>query len=119
MRNKIIAVNAVIVLIVGLLSFVILRAAVTAAASNTGQLTERAKHDAQGAAARFQLDGLRVERWLATKAAEPATLDAIGKASPSARGEAATALCDSIASSAKGSPSFEGTVPSLVVLVDD
>ncbi len=119
MRNKIIAVNAVIVLIIGLLSFVILRAAVTAAASNTGQLTERAKHDAQGAAARFQLDGLRVERWLATKAAETATLDAIGKASPNARGEAATALCDQIGSAAKGSPSFEGIVPSLVVLVDD
>jgi len=115
-RNKIIAVNAVIIVIVGLLSFVIVRSALSAVAGNPAQLTARAKHDAQGAAARFQLDALRVERFLAAKASEQATLDAINKSTPNARGEAATALCDQIVSTAKGS--FEGAVPSLVELVD-
>jgi hypothetical protein len=117
-RNKIIAVNAIIIAIVGLLSFVIVRSALSAAAGNTSQLTNTAKHDAQGAAARFQLDALRAERFLAGKAGEQATLDAINKSTPSARGEAATALCDQIMSAAKGSSAFEGAVPALVVLTD-
>ena len=116
MRNKIIAVNAVIVVIIGLLSFVIVKSTLSASAGNPAQLTALAKHDAQGAAARFQLDALRMERFLAAKANEQATLDAVNKSTPNARGEAATNLCDQIMSVAKGS--FEGAVPSLVELVD-
>jgi hypothetical protein len=115
-RNKIIAVNAIIVVIIGLLSFVIVRSSLSSSAGNPAQLSALAKHDAQAAAARFQLDGLRVERFLAGKANESATLDAINKGTPTARGEAATALCDQIMSVAKGQ--FEGAVPSLVELVD-
>ncbi len=118
MRNKIIAVNAIIIAIVGLLSFVLVRASVTAAASPITQLTSDAKHDAQSASARLQLDGLRVERWLAGKAADPNTLDALNKADPSAGGPAATALCDSVIASAKTTPEFEGAVPAIVLLVD-
>ena len=115
MRNKIIAVNAVIVLIVGLLSFVLVRSMLSSAVDNPGQLSLEAKQDVQGASARLQFDALRMERWLASKATEPATADALSRATPSARGEAATALCDNIASVAKGV--FE-TAPSLVVVVD-
>lgn len=118
MRNKIIAVNAIIIAIVGVLSFVLMRSAITAAASPTTMLMGDAKHDAQGAAARLQLDGLRAERWLAGKAEEQSTLDALNKADPSAAGEAATALCDSIIAAAKTAPEFGGAVPALVVLVD-
>jgi hypothetical protein len=116
-RNKIIAVNAVIVVIIGLLSFVIVRSALNAASNNPAQLTAQAKHDAQGAAARFQLDALRGERFLAGKATDPATLDVISRGTPSARGEAATALCDQIISAARSNGGFE-PAPSLVVLVD-
>ena len=115
MRNKIIAVNALIVLIVGLLSFVLVRSTLSSAADNPAQLSDEAKHDVQGASARLQLDALRTERWLAATAAEPATVDALSKATPNARGEAATTLCDNLASVAKGM--FE-SAPSLVVLVD-
>ena len=117
MRNKIIAVNAIIIAIVGLLSFVLMRSALVAAASPTPQLLGDAKHNAQSASARLQLDGLRVERWLTEKAAEPHTQDALNKADPSAGGDAATALCDSIVAAAKTTPEFEGAVPSLVILV--
>lgn len=118
MRIKIIAVNAVIAIIIGILTFVMVRGTVTSAAGNTTQLSAEAKHDSQGASARLQLDGLRMERWLAGKAAEPTTLDVLGKASPGARGEAATAVCDTILSAAKQAPTLGGSVPSLVVLVD-
>jgi hypothetical protein len=115
MRNKIIAVNAIVVLIVGLLSFALVRSSLTAAASNGGQLSDNAKHAAQGAAARLQFDALRTERWLAAKATDPGAVDALSKATPSARGEAASSLCNVLASAATGM--FE-SAPSLVVLVD-
>lgn len=118
MRNKIIAVNAVIVLIVGLLSFVIVRQALVSATGNTPELTESAKRDAQSASARLQFDGLRIERWLGGKAAEPAAHDVVSKATPAARGDAATAFADAVLASAKSEPSFSGALPSLVVVID-
>jgi hypothetical protein len=61
MRNKIIAVNAVIVLIVGLLAFAIVRTQLAAETSSTDQLKRSAQRDVAGAAAQLQLDALRAE----------------------------------------------------------
>ena len=116
MRNKIIAVNAVIVLIVGLLAFAIVRTQLAAETSSTDQLKRSAHRDVAGAAAQLQLDGLRAERWLAMKANEPATRAALGKATPDARGDAARQLCDQIASAAGGAL---GAKPSIVAVVDN
>jgi len=116
MRNKIIAVNAVIVLIVGLLAFAIVRTQLAAETSSTDQLKRSAHRDVAGAAAQLQLDGLRTERWLAMKANEPATRAALGKATPDARGDAARQLCDQIASAAG---SALGAKPSIVAVVDN
>ncbi|HEY1955245.1 MAG TPA: hypothetical protein VGH28_06525 [Polyangiaceae bacterium] len=118
MRNKIIVVNAIIVAIVGVLAFVMMRASITSAASNTQALLDTAKHSALGASARLQVDGLKVERWLTVKAAEPAAADPLNKADPTAAGAAATQLCDAIVGAAKTAPDFEGRVPSLVLLTD-
>jgi hypothetical protein len=115
MRNKIIAVNAVIVLIVGLLSWAVMRSALTTAADNEAALSVAAKHAAFGASAKLQVDALRAELWLATRAAEPATLDATTKGTVAAQQEAAVARCDAVATSARGA--FDAA-PSLVVLVD-
>ena len=118
MRIKIIAVNALIVAIVGLLSFLVVRAAIAAATSNKDQVTTEAQNDVNGAAGRFQLDGLRAERWLAKPASEQATLDALTKASASARGDAATTRANDLISTSKNAPLFERNVPTLVALVD-
>jgi len=115
MRNKIIAVNAVIVLIVGFLSWAVMRGALSTAAENDAVLSADAKHAAFGASAKLQLDALRAELWLSTRSAEPATLDATTKGTVSAQQEAATARCDAVATAARGA--FE-SAPSLVVLVD-
>jgi hypothetical protein len=115
MRNKIIAVNAVIVLIVGLLAFAIVRTQIGAATSSADQLKKSAQRDATGAAAKLQLDALRSERWLAGRAGDAATRAALTKATPAARGDAATQLCDQIASDAAGTL---GRRPSIVALVD-
>ncbi len=122
MRIKIIAVNAIIVVLVGLLSFWVMRSASIGAANNPPVLLADAKHDVEGASARLQLDGLRVERWLAAKAAEPDTLNAtltvLTQADPTQAGRSATTVCDQVLAAAKSSPAFGGVSPSLVILVD-
>jgi hypothetical protein len=118
MRNKIIAVNAVIVALVGLLSFVMVRASLGAAVSNSTALDSSARRDAEGAVARFELDGLRAQTWLETKAGEPAALDALTRATSAARGEGATYVCDNALTASKSAPQFESTRPAVVFLLD-
>jgi hypothetical protein len=118
MRIKIIAVNALIVAVVGLLSFLLVRSSVGAATSNKDELTAGAQGDVNGAAGWVQLDGLRAERWLAAVANEPTTSDALTKATANARGDAATKVCDDLVSRTKNAPLFERNVPTLVALVD-
>jgi hypothetical protein len=116
MRNKIIAVNAVIVLITGLLAFAIVRATLVSAATNPAALMDRAKRDAQSSAAKMQLDGLRAERWLAGKAEEPAAGDALTRATQSARADASVQVADRVLTAAK--QAFTGNAPALVMVVD-
>ncbi len=118
MRIKIIAVNALIVVMVGLLSFMLVRSSVAAATSNKDQLTAGAQGDVNGAAGWVQLNGLRAERWLAAISSGPTTVDALTKATASARGDAATRACDELVSRMKNAPLFERNVPTLVALVD-
>lgn len=118
MRNKIIVVNAIIIAIVGVLAFVMTRTGIISAASNTTTLMDETKHDALGAGARLQVDGLKVERWLTVRASDPASADPLNKADKLAAGRGATQVCDGIVASAKTSPDFEGRVPSLVLLTD-
>ncbi len=115
MRNKIIAVNAVIVVIVGLLAFAIVRTQLALTTSSPEQLKKSAQRDAVGAAAKLQLDALRTERWLAAQAADPATKAALSKATPDARATAGRQLADQIANNAR---SALGTKPSIVAIVD-
>jgi hypothetical protein len=115
MRNKIITVNVIIVLIVGLLSWVLVRSSLTAAAGNTAEVANEAKHAVLGASARLELDALRTERWLSIRASEGQTADVVNRGTASAQSEAATARCDVVAAAAKGA--FE-SAPSLVAIVD-
>jgi hypothetical protein len=118
MRIKIIAVNALIVALVGLLSFLLVRSALSTATNNKDQSAQDAQNDVNGAAASLQLDGLRTERWLSGASTEQATLDALTKASPAARGDAATNRCNDIFNKMKNDPMFDKNVPTLVALID-
>jgi hypothetical protein len=119
LRNKIIAVNAIIVLIVGLLSWVLMRETISAAAGNQSVLLGDAKHEVQGASARLQLDALRAERWLNQRATDPAALDAFQKSTDSARKEAATSFCDRLLSDARTASTYEGLAPAVAMLIDE
>ncbi|MBX3229316.1 MAG: cache domain-containing protein [Labilithrix sp.] len=115
MRNKIIAVNAVIVLIVGLLAFAIVKTQLSLATGSTDALKKSAQQDAVGVAAKLQLDGLRAERWLAAKSAEKATGQSLSKATQDARAGAARQLSDQIANAATAAL---GAKPSFAAVVD-
>jgi hypothetical protein len=118
MRIKIIAVNALIVAIVGLLSFLLVRSSLGSAISNKDQLSAEAQENVNGAAGQLQLDGLRAERWLASASSAQGAVDALSKATASARGEAATKHCDDLVSQMKNAPLFDRNVPTLVAIVD-
>ncbi len=114
MRTKIIAVNAVILAIVGLLAFVVVRQTLAGSLNNSTVLTARARQDATTAAARLQLEALQLERWLAVKAQEPSTQEVLSRSTAEARGDAATSVCDRLVTEAKSM----GTAPALVLVVD-
>jgi hypothetical protein len=118
-RNKIIAVNAVIILIMGLLSYVLMHQAITAAASNPTALLADAKHGVQGASAWLQLDALRAERWLAQKSSDSGALDAFQKSTDSARKQAATTFCEHVLSDARTQGVYDGIAPAVAMLIDD
>lgn len=115
MRNKIIAVNAVIVLIVGLLAFAIVRTQLSGAASNPDQLKRSAQRDVLGAATQLQFDGLRTQRWLAIRAADPSARAVLTRATPGARGDAARQFADQLVLAA---PAAIGAKPAIVAVVD-
>jgi hypothetical protein len=113
MRGKIIAVFAVIVLIVGGLSYALARASL-------GGMTDQgeASRALTAAIAQLRVDGLVLERWLDARAVEPKLLEAFNAGTAPARAEAATSAADAILKAAASSPELDKIVPSLVVLID-
>src|SRR5262249_54213621 len=113
MRGKIIAVFAVVVLIMGSLSYALTRATL-------GDLSTpgEAPRALAAASAKLQLDGLVLERWLATRANDPRLREPFNAALASARAEGATSFANQIRDLAAASPDLSGLSISLVVLVD-
>jgi hypothetical protein len=118
MRWKIIAVNSAVVLLVGLLSFALLRAALGDLASNQAQLKGDAERALAAANAKFELDALRTERWLATLANEKSSREVFKVGTISARQEGATEYSNRLLAAAAASPIFEGQKPQLVAIAD-
>lgn len=118
MRWKIIAVNSVVVLLVGLLSFALLRASLGDLASNQERQQADAEHALAAANAKLELDALRTERWLANAANDKASRDPFKAGTPAARAEGATELANKVRGAALGYAGFAKMPPSLVALVD-
>ncbi|MEJ7727854.1 MAG: hypothetical protein WKG00_01430 [Polyangiaceae bacterium] len=113
MRGKIIAVFAVIVLIVGGLSYALTRATL-------GDLATPGDAPRALAAGILQLkvDGLVLERWLAEQVGSPRVREPFQAGTANARAEAATAAANVIRDAAAAAPELAGISPALVVLVD-
>ncbi|KYF50966.1 MXAN_5187 C-terminal domain-containing protein [Sorangium sp. So ce854] len=113
MRGKIIAVFAVIVLMVGGLAYALARASL-------GQIASpgEAPRALAAAMAQLQVDGLVLERWLASHASDPRLRQPFNAGTAPARAEAATSAANAVREAVAASPELARTPPSLVVLVD-
>ena len=113
MRGTIIAVFAVVVLIVSVLSFGLMRATI-GEVSNKGH----AQRAVRATVAQLQVEGLRVERWLAHQAATDEVRAPFEAGAPGTRSEAATSAANGLEAIARKSDAFAGLRPTLVVFFD-
>jgi len=118
MRWKIIAVNSLIVLLVGLLSYALLRAGLGDLSSNPSQLKSEAERALAAANNKLELDAVRAERWLATIANDRGVREVFKAGTMSARQEGATEFSNRVLSAAVANPLFDQIPPSLVAVVD-
>jgi hypothetical protein len=113
MRGKFIAVFALVVLIVGGLSY-----AWTRATLGYLSMPGEAPRALAAAEAQLRLDGLVLERWLAAQASDPRVREAFNAGTPNARAEGATDVATKLREASAANPDLAGISLALVVLVD-
>jgi hypothetical protein len=118
MRLKIIIVNAAILSIVGLLSFVLLRASLDGALSNRSERRLDAERALRSANMQLELDGLRLERWLAGRAAEPGASRVFAGGTAQARSENASQEAQRLRDAANQSSALAALSIPIVLFLD-
>jgi hypothetical protein len=113
MRGKLIAVFAVVVVVVGVLSYALTRA--TLGDLSTPGETPRAL---AGASAQLQVDGLVLERWLAGQVTDPKLKEPYNAGTEPARFEGARQAADKLREAAVSAPELSTQSIQLVALVD-
>src|SRR3954451_15584653 len=113
MRGKLIAVFAVVVLVVGGLSYALTRASL--GDLSTPSETPRAL---AGAAAQLQVDALVLERWLSGEVVNPKLIEPFNAGTEPARFEAARDAANKLRETAVSSPELSALSMQLVAIVD-
>ena len=116
MRGKIIAVNSVIVIVVGLLAFALMRATIGDVVANPDRARLEADRSTVAANAQLQLEALNLQRWLSQQAVDPQVREPFTRETLSARSEIATNQANRLFSLV--SAEFPGVQPTLVAFVD-
>jgi hypothetical protein len=119
MRWKIIVVNAVVVLIVGVLTYSMLAASLGDLFSNKAERKREVGRAVRAATTQLAVDALRLERWADTQAASKEVKAVYAAGVIQARQEAATAQAGRVHDQALAEPEFAKMAPALVVFVDD
>jgi hypothetical protein len=119
MRWKIIVVNAGILIVVGLLTYVLLATSLRDILANPAERKRESEQALRAASAQLTLDGLRLERWLEQQASSDSIRAVFNNLSPDARSDAATVECNRLRDAAVGEPSFAKMAPTLVLIVDE
>jgi hypothetical protein len=119
MRSKIIVVNAGIVILVALLSYVLLATSLKNVVSDPAERKHEVERSLRAANAQLALDALRVERWLEKNITSEQTRGVFGLGTPEARQQAALNEANRLRDAAQGDEQFTGMAPSLVAIVDD
>jgi hypothetical protein len=118
MRWKIIIVNAGIVIVVGLLTYVLLATSLKDVVENRAERKREVAQALRAANAQLALDALRMERWLDSNATAPSVHAVLASGTADARSEAATAEANRLRDAAVSEPMFAKMAPSLVLIVD-
>ena len=91
MRSKIIAVNAGIVTVIAILTYVLLQTSLKDVVANPVERKKEVAQALRAASAQLALDALRLERWLEHSASNESTRGVLALGTAEARSEAATA----------------------------
>ncbi|HEX2874069.1 MAG TPA: hypothetical protein VHP33_22595 [Polyangiaceae bacterium] len=118
MRSKIIAVNAGIVTVIAILTYVLLQTSLRDVVANPVERKKEVAQALRAASAQLALDALRLERWLEHSASNESTRSVLGLGTAEARSEAATAEANRVRDAAVSEPMFAKMAPSLVLFVD-
>jgi hypothetical protein len=118
MRSKIIIVNAGIVVIVAVLSFVLLNTSLNSFLTDPVARKADVERSLRSANAQLELDGLLLERWLAEQATRPVVTQVFSFGTDRAKSDSATSQADKIREMAASNPMFSRIPPSLVLFVD-
>lgn len=118
MRWKIIVVNAGIVVVVALLSYVLLSTSLSDVVANRGQQKREVAQALRAGDAQLALDALRLERWLGERAHTDPVRNVFSAGTAEARSESATAEANKLRDEAVAEPDFARMAPSLVLFVD-
>lgn len=118
MRWKIIVVNAGIVIVVGLLTYVLLATSLKDVLANQAERKREVAQALRAADSQLALDALRMERWLQSNATAPSVHAVLAGGTADARSEAATAEANRLRDAAVSEPAFAKMAPSLVLIVD-
>jgi hypothetical protein len=119
MRWKIIVVNATIVALVALLSYVLLATSLHGLLSGAHEPRLEVEQALSSANAQLALDALRLERWLEERATTDGARALFAAGTSSARSEAATQQANRLRDAAVGEAAFARMAPSLVAFVDE
>jgi hypothetical protein len=118
MRFKIIVVNAGIVVLATILSFVMLMTSLKGVVSDPAERKREVERSLRAAAAQLALDAMKFERWLEKNVGNEAVRAAFTMATPESRQQAALNEANRIRDAAAGDDQFNRMTPSLVALVD-
>jgi hypothetical protein len=119
MRSKIILVNAGIVILVTLLTYVLLMTSLKGIVSDPNERKHEVERSLRAANAQLVIDALRFERWLEKAANSESIRAAFGMATPESRQQAALVEANRLRDAAQGDEQFSRLAPSLVALVDE
>lgn len=114
MRLKLIAIFSVVVLIVGGLSYGLVRAMVGGKSDPA-----EANRALTAAVAQLQVEGLATERWITGRALDAKVRQPFSLGTPDAKGGAATEASNTVRDAANTAPELQGVQPALVAIVDD
>ena len=118
MRWKIIIVNSTILVIVGLLTFVLVKASLEDVLSNRVQRKSDAERAVRSANMQFELDSLRLERWLAGRAADEAVSSIFAGGTSQARSENASVQATRLRDAAAKTPALSTLSVPIVLFID-